>query len=489
MQTTITSSQSVAHKARPVDRSRSILAYTSLITLAGLTAVAYSLKHLPVDRTGLLIFVVLAVIAEFTSTERFIHSHSRISVSSIVVVASILALGTSAGILTYVASGLATGITTSLEKVDKKQKRASLFRRISFNTGMWAVTALVAGSAYALAGGIPGSMLRLQTIPALSLLAIVEWLVNALILMGVISLQTGQSLADLWKRDYAWEAPVSLLGGIIGGSILALTYETTGILGILVFLLPILAIGYSFRIYKNNMKEYVDNLETLNQELQDVNIDLLHTLSGVIDAYDMYTYGHSRQVAMYSQAIAEKLGLPQDFQAMLMKAALVHDIGKVGINDSIISKEGRLTDQEYKIIKRHTIIGAEIVGRMKGLKDLVPLIRSHHERWDGRGYPDGLVKEEIPLGARILAVADTLDVIISDRPYRSTRSFREAREEMVRCSGLQFDPSVVDALMAVAEDKGPSFFRNSAATVDNAQPMRDASATIPRFLKKSMTSN
>jgi HD-GYP domain-containing protein (c-di-GMP phosphodiesterase class II) len=167
----------------------------------------------------------------------------------------------------------------------------------------------------------------------------------------------------------------------------------------------------------------------------------------------------------------------------------VHDIGKVGINDSIISKEGRLTDQEYKIIKRHTIIGAEIVGRMKGLKDLVPLIRSHHERWDGRGYPDGLVKEEIPLGARILAVADTLDVIISDRPYRSTRSLREAKEEMVRCSGQQFDPAVVDALMAVAEDKGPSFFRNSAATVDNAQPMRDASATIPRFLKKSMTSN
>ena len=220
--------------------------------------------------------------------------------------------------------------------------------------------------------------------------------------------------------------------------------------------------------------------------MYEINIDLLDTLSGVIDAYDLYTYGHSRQVATYARAIAEKMGLSPDEQTLIVKAALVHDIGKVGISDSIISKEGRLTDQEYQIIKRHTIIGAEIVGHMKGLKDLVPLIRSHHEHWDGKGYPDGLIKDEIPLGARILSVADTLDVIMSDRPYRTTRSFREAREEMVRCSGTQFDPDIIDALMVVAAEKGPAFFKNSAATVDHTVPLKDTSPTIPRFLKKSM---
>jgi len=191
----------------------------------------------------------------------------------------------------------------------------------------------------------------------------------------------------------------------------------------------------------------------------------------------------------------------------------MHDIGKIGIPDSILFKPGKLGHDEYDVMKRHCALGRQIIEpisekewnilkthtrigesmlhvRSSSLLMLAARIaQTHHERWDGRGYPDGLVKEEIPLGARILAVADTLDVIISDRPYRSTRSLREAKEEMVRCSGQQFDPAVVDALMAVAEDKGPSFFRNSAATVDNAQPMRDASATIPRFLKKSMTSN
>ncbi len=348
------------------------------------------------------------------------------------------------------------------------------------------MTAMAAGAVYLLAGGIPGSVVRIQTIPALTALAFSEWFLNAVLLTVVISLQTEQRISEIWKRDFIWQAPVSILGGIVGGGFLAFSYEGQGIFGILILLLPILSIGYSFRVYKNNMKGYVENLENLNNELQEINIDLLETLSGVIDAYDIYTYGHSRQVSTYAHAIAEKMGLSRDEQTILVKAALVHDIGKVGITDSIISKEGRLTEQEYQIIKRHSTIGAEIVGRMKGLRDLVPLIRSHHERWDGKGYPDGLTGEEIPLRARILSVADTLDVIISDRPYRSTRTFREAMEEMEKCTGTQFDPAVIKALFAVAAEKGPAFFKNSASTVDHTMPLKDKSPTIPRFLKKSM---
>ena len=168
-------------------------------------------------------------------------------------------------------------------------------------------------------------------------------------------------------------------------------------LGLAVFLLPILATSYSFRLYVSNSKVYVDQLEKVNKNLDDANMGLLETLGAVIDAYDMYTFGHSTQVAVYAGELATRLGMSPEEHQKIIKAALVHDLGKVPIYDSIIRKKGRLTDEEYNLLKRHPAIGAEIISRMKGLQDLIPIVRHHHERWDGLGYPDGLAGEEIPL--------------------------------------------------------------------------------------------
>jgi putative nucleotidyltransferase with HDIG domain len=331
---------------------------------------------------------------------------------------------------------------------------------------------------------------QVSTILPLVGAATADTVANVAILIGVLVLQTRRHPLEIWKRDFQWASPIAILGGIVGGGALALAYEMFNVVGVAVFFLPVLTTGYAFRLYVDNMKGYVDRLEEVNLTLEESNLELLETLGAVIDAYDVYTYGHSTQVAVYAGAIAEKMNLSPKEQAVVVRAALVHDIGKVGIVDSITAKTGRLTDEEYNVMRRHPAIGAQIVGQMKGLQELTPLVRHHHERWDGGGYPDGLEGAEIPLGARILALADTLDAMFSDRPYRSTRSFREVVEEIVCSSGEQYDSDVVEAFLVLAKEKGRDFFANSAASVDRAVQVARVASTddggVRYFLKKSM---
>jgi putative nucleotidyltransferase with HDIG domain len=294
-------------------------------------------------------------------------------------------------------------------------------------------------------------------------------------------------MLQIWNDEFQWAAPIAIAGNIFG-AVLALAYEMFAWLGLTVFMLPILATSYSFRLYVANTKVYLEKLQHMNEELDEINLGLLETLGAVIDAYDVYTYGHSNQVAVYAGALAEKLGLPETEKVRLIKAALVHDLGKVAVEDSIIGKQGPLTNEEYNLVKRHPLIGAQIVGRMKGFQDLVDPVLHHHERWDGKGYPDGLAGEEIHLGARILALADALDSMFSDRPYRPTRSYKDVIAEVGRCSGTQFDPIVAQAFFALVEEKGRDFFSNSALIVDkNVHPDGGNELDrLERYLKKSM---
>jgi putative nucleotidyltransferase with HDIG domain len=316
----------------------------------------------------------------------------------------------------------------------------------------------------------------------------VDTLSNLAILIWVIALQTGRRPAEIWKQDFSWGIPVNVLGGILGGGALALAYQMLGILGSIVFYLPVLATSYSYRLYVSQTKGYVDRLEEMNHSLDEINMGLLETLAAIIDADDVYTSNHSRHVAIYASAIAEKMNLSQEERTRIRKAGLVHDVGKVGISDSIIGKQGQLKEDEYNIVKRHPAISAEIIGSMQGFHDIVSVVRAHHERWDGRGYPDGLKGEEIPLAARIIALADALEAMLSDRPYRRTRSFKEILDEIERCSGTQFDPAVVKAFFAVVEEQDRGFFANSAALVDRSVLLSGlgADATDARYLKKSM---
>lgn len=174
-------------------------------------------------------------------------------------------------------------------------------------------------------------------------------------------------------------------------------------------------------------------------------VDVIHALAGAVDARDHYTREHSNRVSLYGVAIARSLRLDEPFVEGVQFGGLLHDIGKIGIPDQILNKPGRLTDEEFRVMKGHSALGAGLLRRVESLNHLVPLVLYHHERFDGHGYPEGLSGKKIPLGARILNVADSFETITSDRVYHRARSLEEGRVEIHRCAGGQFDPEIVDA--------------------------------------------
>jgi diguanylate cyclase (GGDEF)-like protein/putative nucleotidyltransferase with HDIG domain len=178
-------------------------------------------------------------------------------------------------------------------------------------------------------------------------------------------------------------------------------------------------------------------------------LSIIYALAATVDAKDHYTYGHSKKVSDYAVALGEALGMDNDKIDIIRAAGLLHDIGKVGIPDSILNKKGTLNDEEWKLVKAHPKLGVEILRHVIDLVNCLPVILHHHERYDGTGYPSGLKGENIPLEARILSVADAFDAITSPRPYREQLSSQEAIEELKRCTGSQFDPKVIEAFNKV----------------------------------------
>lgn len=190
------------------------------------------------------------------------------------------------------------------------------------------------------------------------------------------------------------------------------------------------------------------------QKLQTDNIQLYETIKALalaLDARDHYTHGHSQEVTEYAVLIAEKMKLSEEEIKNIRDAGVLHDIGKIGISDAVLLKPGRLTEEEYNQIKTHPVIAKKILEPVNLLTDKIPLIYHHHERFDGEGYPEGLKAEEIPLGARILAVADAYQAMVSNRPYRFALSKKEAIRELEINKGKQFDPAIVDVFLQIIE--------------------------------------
>jgi putative nucleotidyltransferase with HDIG domain len=173
-------------------------------------------------------------------------------------------------------------------------------------------------------------------------------------------------------------------------------------------------------------------------------LSIIYALAATVDAKDSYTYGHSRKVSEYAIAIAQALDLPPATIDNIRSAGLLHDIGKIGVPDYIINKETVLNGYEKELIKEHPRLGADILRHVVDLVSCIPAILHHHERFDGTGYPAGLNGEQIPVEARILAIADAYDAMVSPRPYRRAYTDREAMEELAKCAGAQFDPALVD---------------------------------------------
>jgi len=217
------------------------------------------------------------------------------------------------------------------------------------------------------------------------------------------------------------------------------------------------------RRLKMENREYQTNLESLvkarTEQLQATVRELersyditLEALGDALDLKDAETKGHSRRVTAFTIAIANAMGLPQEEIPMIARGAFLHDIGKMAIPDAILRKEGKLTPEEMATMREHCHKGYQIVRKIPFLADACDIIYSHQERFDGTGYPRGLKGKEIPLGARIFSIADTLDAIMSDRPYRQKQSFQAAREEIKRWSGRQFDPEVVNIFLEMPEE-------------------------------------
>ncbi len=193
------------------------------------------------------------------------------------------------------------------------------------------------------------------------------------------------------------------------------------------------------------------------QRLQSDNIQLFDTikvLALALDARDSYTHSHSQEVTDYAVSIAREMGLSVKEIETIRDAGVLHDIGKIGIPDSVLLKPGRLTDEEYEMIKKHPEIGKSILEPVKCLAEKIPLIYHHHERIDGKGYPAGLAGDDIPLGARILAVADSYQAMTSDRPYRKALSMQVAISELEKFKGRQFDSKIVDVFLRILKRMG-----------------------------------
>ena len=211
--------------------------------------------------------------------------------------------------------------------------------------------------------------------------------------------------------------------------------------------------GINYVNQLNRIKDINNNLVNTNQQLEQSYLDSIQLLRHTVEAKDSYTKGHSDRVSLYSVLIGKKLGLSDEDLKKLEIGGLFHDIGKIGIPDSILQKNGRLSKYEYSIIKKHPEIGANILSTASIFQDIIPIVKYHHERYDGKGYPERLSGKKIPYLARITAVADTFDAMTSKRSYRDALPLDCVISEIQRCKGSQFDPKIAEAFIEILKNE------------------------------------
>ena len=316
--------------------------------------------------------------------------------------------------------------------------------RVLYNAGQVALSVGVAGLAYSAAGGrfvwfVAGPIAFHRSIPALGLAGLVYVTVNTLMVTLAVARSERRSLAEVWASSFRWMAMEFLALGPFG-VLIALVYQVPDgrALAVGLFVFPLFLARYAFQ----------GGLEVLAAHQQTVG-----ALCDVLETYDAYTRSHSEAVARYAEEIAQWLRLPRARREALAFAARLHDVGKCHAAwDEIIRKRGPLADWEWQVIRQHPVEGAAIASQIEFLPGSAAIVRAHHEHLDGTGYPDGLAGDQIDLAARILAVADALEAMTQERPYRPMRSLADAVQELDRCAGTQFDARVVAAVRSLAAE-------------------------------------
>jgi diguanylate cyclase (GGDEF)-like protein/putative nucleotidyltransferase with HDIG domain len=271
--------------------------------------------------------------------------------------------------------------------------------------------------------------------------SLIYFLANTFGVAVIIGLTEGKHLGRLWQRTFFWTGPHYLVGGAVAGVVHFWNRFAGWETSVLVFPTMYL-LFHSYRLYLGRLEEEKRHVG----EMADLHLRTIQALALAIDARDGTTFGHLRRVQLYARELGRELGLNEDERQALDAAALLHDIGKLAVPEHIISKPGRLTPEEFEKMRVHPIVGAEILESVGFPYPVVPIVRAHHEKWDGTGYPYGLSGDQIPIGARILSAVDCLDALASDRQYRRALPLDEAMERVAKESRTSFDPRVVDVL-------------------------------------------
>jgi len=282
----------------------------------------------------------------------------------------------------------------------------------------------------------------------------------------IVSLASEIKLVQIWRESLEWVVVSDTLTAFTGW-ILAVVYIKFYLYGLLGFVLPLLFMRYNMNLFAKNKEKQVKQLQEFNELLKDNNEQLIMTLSQIIDARENSLLGHSITVAKYATAIGRKLNLAEEQMYDLKQGSMLHDIGKLGISEAILQKPGKLTAEEFSIIKDHPHIGEKILENIKGMEKVAAIVRQHHEQFGGTGYPNQLSREEILIEARIVTLCDALDTMLSTRSYKQGWSLDQVVAELDRCRGTHFDPRVVDAFLELKYQLEGSFFKNSYKVRDN----------------------
>src|SRR5215469_5814359 len=405
-------------------------AFIGAVLAAGATVLTVELTRGPwVAHGRFAVYLLAAVLASGLKVE-LPDIHGTLSINLIVNLVAVAELSP--------CEALAVGCTSAVCQSLWRKHHIELVH-VVYNVTQMALSIEASQVVFQYSAQILGPALPLRMLATAS----AYFLVNTLLVAGVIALTEHRQFRQTWAEFYLWSFSNYLVGGVlacfIAWSNLRLGWQTSAMM---------VPVGYliyrSYRLYLaklENEKEHVEQMAALH-------LRTIEALALAIDAKDHTTHDHLQRVRVFAVELGQGMELSTSEVEALRAAALLHDIGKLAVPEHIINKPGRLSPEEFEKMKIHPIVGAEILERVNFPYPVVPIVRSHHERYDGTGYPDGLKGEQIPIGARILSAVDSLDALSSDRQYRKAMSLEEAIRIIGRESGKSFDPQVVRILQA-----------------------------------------
>lgn len=364
---------------------------------------------------------------------------ASISVSETFVFTSVLLFGTAAGTITVTLDGLIISLWL--------WRRGIGFHKLLFNTTAPALSIWLAAQLFFFVAGVPPLTQEATSVsallPGLLLFAVVYFLLNSWLMATAVSFEEPLSPFEIWRQNFLWLCLSFFSGASVSILLVSVSREIN--LTALAVIVPLLVISYL--TYHTSMARVEDANRHVDQ-LNHLYLSTIETLAMAIDAKDQITHGHIRRVQEYSVALARQMGVNDENLIKAIEAAsLLHDMGKLAVPENILNKPGKLTSAEFEVMKTHASVGADILAAIEFPYPVVPIVRHHHENWDGSGYPDRLTGTDIPIGARILSVVDCFDALTSDRPYRGKLSESDAIAILEARRGTMYDPLVVDVFI------------------------------------------